>query len=225
LGPVLRTDTQDLVRGSRQDHVIRRVVGPHVLDLGCSGGAFSSADRYWLHGYLRFLFPDTTWGLELDPDNVDRMRATGYTNIYQGDAQDFQLDQVFDTVVAGEIIEHVERPGDLLRAAASHLKPSGRIIVTTPNPFAASYFSYALFRYPKTCANPEHVAWFCPTTMTQLAQRVGLKVDEWLLVPSYRLDLGGSTLYRLGAVAFRLFGWLLPMRLRHNHLLFVLSSP
>jgi SAM-dependent methyltransferase len=209
---------------SRVEAVLRNIQGPDVLDIGCSGQAefrssFESPD--WLHGRLKEAFPDV-WGLEYDPDNVQALHEAGYTNVVQGDAQSFVLDRRFDTIVAGELIEHVERPGDLLSRAAEHLKPGGRVVITTPYAFSFLFVVYAWLRYPKTCSNPEHVTWFCPATLTELARRADLVVDRFELVEDYRADLP-SPWYRAFLRVYRLVRRLIPMRMRANHMLFVLA--
>lgn len=40
----------------------------------------------------------------------------------------------FDTILALAVIEHLPAPQSFLERLASHLKPDGRIVVTTPNP-------------------------------------------------------------------------------------------
>lgn len=40
----------------------------------------------------------------------------------------------FDAVIAGEVLEHVERPIDLLRALGSVLHEGGKLVLSTPNP-------------------------------------------------------------------------------------------
>jgi 2-polyprenyl-3-methyl-5-hydroxy-6-metoxy-1,4-benzoquinol methylase len=41
----------------------------------------------------------------------------------------------FDTIVAGEIIEHLENPTKFLRACRRVIKHDGRLLITTPNPY------------------------------------------------------------------------------------------
>ena len=38
---------------------------------------------------------------------------------------------------------------------------------------------YAWLRYPRTSSNPEHMMWFCPATLSVLAESVGLQVTMW----------------------------------------------
>ena len=50
-------------------------------------------------------------------------------------AESSSLDgQIFDTVICGEFIEHVEEPYRLLRRLRTLLAPEGRLILSTPNP-------------------------------------------------------------------------------------------
>jgi len=39
----------------------------------------------------------------------------------------------YDTIIAGEIIEHLARPFEFLEECHRMLKPKGRLIITTPN--------------------------------------------------------------------------------------------
>jgi 2-polyprenyl-3-methyl-5-hydroxy-6-metoxy-1,4-benzoquinol methylase len=209
---------------SRIDEVLLRVQGPDVLDIGCSGQAdrrSPTGSAWWLHGRLLEEHPDAV-GLEYSAPNVATLTAEGVPNVVQGDAQDFAFDRTFDTIVAGEIIEHLERPGDFLTCAARHLKPGGRIVLTTPYAFHVGYVIYAWLKYPKTVSNPEHTMWLCPETMHILAHRSGLRVQEWRLVDSIRSDLPSRT-SRISSRLFRLLGPLLPQRLRANTMVFVLS--
>ena len=193
------------------------VEGPDVLDVGCAGGAVAPESPEWLHGRLRTDFP-TIVGIDLSADRIEEMRALGFTSVHCADAQDFQLERSFDTVVAGELIEHLSAPAAFLGRAANHLKPGGRIVLTTPYPFSAHHVLYALLKYPRTCSNSEHAMWFCPSTLPVLAARVGLKVTHWELLEDYPGGAGLKT--KVFTVLVRP---LLPRRLRCNAMLFVLT--
>ena len=49
------------------------------------------------------------------------------------------LNQKFDTIIAGEIIEHVDNPKQLVGFLYKHLNKKGRIILTTPNATGLQY--------------------------------------------------------------------------------------
>jgi SAM-dependent methyltransferase len=132
-----------------------------------------------------------------------------------------ELPQRFDSVVAGELIEHLENPELFLKRYAAHLKPDGRIVLTTPYPFCLPNFTYALLRFPRTCTNPEHVMWFCPSTLHALSKRAGLDVRHWEVIEDYYP--GGPLAYRILVRLISTLRSVLPRRLRCNSILFVLS--
>jgi 2-polyprenyl-3-methyl-5-hydroxy-6-metoxy-1,4-benzoquinol methylase len=219
LGGTLLAIARQMSYRSRADEIVRRTRGPMVLDIGCTGGPGALAklgDPHWLHGRLRERFPDVH-GLDQYLEGIEAMRSAGMSNLHVADAQDFEFPQRFDTVVAGEVIEHLDNPGAFLRCAARHLKPGGRVIVTTPYAFALHHVLYATMKFPKTCPNAEHTLWLCPRTFRELVARTPLRVDELILVEDY---------LKTGSLSYDLFGKavrVMPRRLRGNRMLAVLS--
>ena len=200
----------------RAEMIVRHVKGPDVLDVGCTGHVPDVQNPYWVHGHLRKAFP-SVWGIDKEADNVRRLRALGYSNVRVADAQSFDLEKRFDTIVAGELIEHLENPGAFLVTASEHLKPDGRIVLTTPYPFGLAHLLYAWFKFPRTCSNPQHTLWLCPTTLQSLAARAGLKVVHWQLLFAFQPSL--SRRYDLLMRALRF----LPTRVKANAMLFLLA--
>jgi len=207
---------------ARVDSTIKWIQGPSVLDIGCTGHVLDTSSPHWLHGRLRKEFP-LVIGIDTSAENVALLRKDGYEHVFLQSAESFQLDQQFDTIVAGELIEHLSNPGLFLTRSRDHLKPGGRIVLTTPNPFSLLFVSYALLKYPKTCENLQHTCWFCPQTIKELVERCGLKIDHFELFDDYP---AGSSSWR-----FRLFvllrssvGFLLPNVLAKNRMLLVLSA-
>jgi len=205
----------------RADTIIGWIRGPNVLDVGCAGHVPEPGNPYWVHGRLREKFPDVA-GLDLSEKNIEFLRQRGFGNLLVGSAETFSLERKFNTVFSGELIEHLANPGEFLTRAREHLVPGGRIVLTTPYPFALMYQVYAFINYPRTCQNLEHTCWFCPQTMTVLAERLGLKVVHWELIEDYRLDVP-SWKYRTFVQFVRLFHWFIPKRVRNNRMLFVLE--
>jgi 2-polyprenyl-3-methyl-5-hydroxy-6-metoxy-1,4-benzoquinol methylase len=162
------------------------VRGPSVLDIGCAGQAddqrsweIEVRSAEWVHGRLRQQFPQV-FGIDITEERPALLRERGFDQLYKQSAESFELPQRFDTIVAGEVIEHVASPGLFLERARAHLLPGGRIVLTTPNTFSAIAIMYALLKYPRTCSNPEHTMWFCPQTLSVLAERCGLRVLHWV---------------------------------------------
>ncbi len=209
---------------SRIELVLDATRGPSVLDIGCSGQEGRHSDlgsQWWLHGRLLERF-DIVWGVEYSAEGVKRLRDEGIKNVHQGDAHSFDLERSFDTIVAGELIEHLENPGLFLDTCRRHIKPGGRLVLTTPYAFFPLYAATAAVKFPKTCSNSEHVMWFCPTTLKGLAERCRFRVIEWSLATAFREDLASPTGRRVSR-AMNHVGRFLPARLGSNSLVIVLS--
>ena len=92
--------------------------GPSVLDVGCAGGL--EGDRpivespQWAYRYVHEAF-DEVWGIDFDAPKIDFLQRHGYPNTRAADAQTFDLGLQFDTVLAGELIEHLPKPAEFLQ--------------------------------------------------------------------------------------------------------------
>lgn len=206
----------------RVDQILRYVVGPKVLDVGCTDHVVDRDSNEWLYGKLVEKHPDLT-AIDISEENLNTLRLMGYKNLYQQSAEDFTFDEKFDTIVAGELIEHLSNPGLFLSRAFQHLKPEGRLIITTPNPFCIFFEMYAFYKYPKTCPNDEHTCWFCPSTFRTLYRRYGFKEFHFDFLNDYQLR-SESSLYQLFLILIRILRYVLPKRLRDNRLIFVLTK-
>ena len=111
-------------------------------------------------------------GVDIDEEGVEILRAQGFDARY-GDVITMDLGESFDTIVAGEIIEHLPDAGQFLRNMAKHLKPQGNLIITTPNPFYSKQ-AWKIWRYNAPQVHEEHVCWFDPITLSHLCRLSGL---------------------------------------------------
>lgn len=178
----MRTRTSD-----RLDAVVALTEGPRVLHIGCGGArkvGTNPKESRWLHGLLCEQF-DEVWGIDTNGPGIERLKDAGFSNVFHMAAEEFNIDATFDTIVAGEVIEHLTDPGSFLRHVRKHLKPGGRLVLTTPFAFSLGFMIYAWLRWPKTCSNDDHKMWFCPTTLNQLAEASGLRTSHVELSLNY----------------------------------------
>jgi SAM-dependent methyltransferase len=126
---------------------------------------------------------------------VEALESIGY-NVVHGDAQDFDLGQEFDTVVAGELIEHLSDTGSFLDSVRRHLAPDATFMLTTPNPWIFQRFRQALLT-KEVHSNEEHTCWFDEWTLQQVLRRHGFETDEvrYVRPPIWGIS---QTLYDLG---------------------------
>lgn len=111
--------------------------------------------------------------------------ASGYGEEIEADAMDLEnalRDRRFDNVVAGEFIEHVERPYDFLRSLTPLLATSGRLILSTPNPvaFPTLWFEWVLSR--RFYYTDQHTFYFPPRWVVRLLERSGFQIAKVLPV-------------------------------------------
>lgn len=206
--------------GFRTTEILRFVTGPDVLDVGCTGHSIAPTSTGWLHGALRNRFRVT--GVDISAENIAALEALGFQDLHVQSAESFQFNKKFDTIVAGEVIEHLSNPAQFLQRARDHLKPSGRIVLSTPHPFCLMYVLYAGHHFPKTCENSQHTFWFCLSTLRELASRADLEVTHWCLADDYSKSVR-SMKYRAYWAAIRTVGVLLPEWLRKTTLVAVLE--
>ena len=124
--------TGDVLR-RRIDWMASKARGPSVLDVGCSEGI--------LEVLLARRGLDVT-GVDVNPDVIDFARelldkepedVRARARLVCGDFINARpVTGLFDTVVLGEILEHLHEPAVLLERGLEYLRPGGRVIVTTP---------------------------------------------------------------------------------------------
>ena len=154
----------DLVRGRR------------VLDVGCvSHFADAANDPRWLHKHLRSAAAECL-GLDILADDVAALRARGVNAV----VCDFTRETPggrYEVVVIGDVIEHVDRPGDLLRNARDSLSEGGRVVVMSPNP----YYLHRAWRFltGKFADSVDHVIFLYPAGLAEMAERNGLRLDRY----------------------------------------------
>ncbi len=113
------------------DGSLKIYMGP-VGDLLSGWGSGTVLDMPSGSGWLAGLLPE---GAEIDGIDLYAAKPEGYREFAAADLDEGVPAHLgrYDAIVSCEGIEHVGNPLKLLKSAAAHLNPGGRIIVTTPN--------------------------------------------------------------------------------------------
>lgn len=159
----------------REKIIVDLVKGKRVLDVGSVG----QSDEYCMWDLI---VENSSYvkGVDL-PESVQVLKekfevaSTGYSHskderIVYGNMELLDLKEVFDVVVAGDVIEHVSNQGLFLDNIKRHLVEKGKLVITTPN---AKWLTVMLK------PNVTHTLWHDIHTLRTLLGRHGFVIDFW----------------------------------------------
>ncbi|MGE0743465.1 MAG: class I SAM-dependent methyltransferase [Hyphomonadaceae bacterium] len=170
---------------ARMDMILNFVRGQDVLDIGAGEHDVSFySEQSWEHGRIARVAKRAV-AIEINPTLCEHYNAKGFDFRCVDATSDADLGERFDRIFIGDVIEHVNDPVALLKFASRHLKPDGRILVTTPNPFAPRFRRHRRQRATRyVMANLEHTRWVSISNMHELALRAGVAMTalNWPLL-------------------------------------------
>ncbi len=117
--------------------------------------------------------------------DLQQAPAPGYDEVLVGDAcaLDGPLgDRQFDCVVAGELIEHLERPYDFLRDVRRRIGPGGRLVLSTPNPVSFPVVLVEWRRSPRFFYAEDHTFLSSPRWVVRMLEGAGYRVLDVIAV-------------------------------------------
>ncbi len=166
---------KDRILETLQPHI----QGKSVLDVGCVEHSTDNIDkvRIWVHGFLK-QHAARLLGIDILEQDIQELKKRGY-DVEVQNAESFQVDDRFEVVFAGELIEHLSNPGAFLDRCREALAADGRLLLTTPNAFALSRLLRSLLGlHNDPPANEEHTAWYSPKVLATLLARHGFEIER-----------------------------------------------
>jgi 2-polyprenyl-3-methyl-5-hydroxy-6-metoxy-1,4-benzoquinol methylase len=142
-----------------------------ILDLGCSGGLLARRMRAAGH-YV------------VGVDSIEVPGVQEFTDeFYIADLNREIPEAVgagFDVVIAGDVIEHLAKPADALRAMSAVLRPGGQLLLSVPN-FGHWYprlrIAVGAFGYDRRgILDDTHLRFFTRSTLRRLVRTAGFDV-------------------------------------------------
>lgn len=177
----------------RVDFIKSACEGKKVLHLGCTNYPYTEQaikDEMLLHFELEKTAREL-YGFDFDQKGLDILREKGGVNLFQTDLEhleDVALDETFDVIIAGEMIEHLSNPGLFLQGIKRFMNDKTDLIITTINAYCALRFLiYGLRGKGGTNepVHPDHVAYYSYKTLSLILERENLNVKKF-----YFYDIG-----------------------------------
>jgi SAM-dependent methyltransferase len=155
-----------------------------ILELGCGHGLI-----------LQSLRDCDAIGVEIDESEAAMAQASGF-DVRVGHAGHYDAGRKFDVVIASEVIEHMLDPQSLLENAARHLRPGGKLLLTTPNGYGyyelserhlnAKYLIRSNNLLRRLLGKPpykrgdsfDHCQWFTMGRLLRMTRRAGFSLIE-----------------------------------------------
>ena len=138
---------------------------------------------------LHFDLQKTTselYGFDFDQPGLDILAKNGSADLYRADLEkldEVPLNETFDIIVAGEMIEHLNNPGLFLTGIQRFMTPETRLILTTINAYCGMRFLWYGLRGKRgkqEPVHPDHVAYYSYSTLSLMVKRHGLTVDSFM---------------------------------------------
>src|SRR5437773_3236648 len=116
-----------------------------VLHLGCTNWPYtweSIEAGSLLHIELEKTASEL-YGFDFDQPGLDILAEAGGKNLFRADLENLDevpLDETFDVIIAGEMIEHLSNPGLFLKGIQRFMTPATNLIITTINAYSGMRF-------------------------------------------------------------------------------------
>ncbi len=162
-------------------------VDKKVLHLGCTDYPFTREmikNKMLLHFELKKAAREL-YGFDFDKDGINILSAAGEKNLYHINLEkleEVELNETFDVIIAGEMIEHLSNPGLFLRGIQRFMKPTTNLVITTINAYCGMrMLTYGLRGKggAHEPVHPDHVAYYSYSTLRVLIEREDLKVNNF----------------------------------------------
>ncbi len=171
----------------RVEFIKRACAGKKVLHLGCTNWPYTqdAIDKNMLLHFELAAVASSLYGFDFDQEGLDVLAASGTTDLYRADLEKLEavdLDETFDVIVAGEMIEHLNNPGLFLKGIQRFMNADTELVITTINAYSALRFAIYGLRGKQGLnepVHPDHVAYYSYKTLTLLIERAGLTVSQF----------------------------------------------
>ena len=145
-------------------------------------------DNTWLHSRLCSC-TRRCLGIDNNCDGIEYLASKlGYTDVICADIINSDIPEIinnkWDYLIMGEILEHVDDPCSFLRAIRNkYSKNINSIIISVPNALSWQNITHTFSH--EECINSDHRYWFTPYTLAKVITLAGMEVAEFFFCQPY----------------------------------------
>jgi len=171
----------------RVDFLKKISEGKKVLHLGCTNAPYTQeAIESGTHLHFDLLnIAKELWGCDADQGGLDYLSQRGIGNLFQADLEkldEVKIEEKFDVIIAGEMIEHLSNPGLFLQGIKRFMREDTNLVITTVNAYCGMRFFYYGLRGRGgrlEPVHPDHVYYFSYSTLNHLIEREKFKATNF----------------------------------------------
>ena len=168
----------------RKNELLKLAKNKNVLHLGCIHHAdyqLSIESNTWLHKDLDKVSKKLV-GLDYLKKETEEIHEKYGYEIYFADVmklENVDIQETFDLIICGELINHIENPGLMLKGLRRFMNRESLLIITTPNQYSLHrMIKIFLGKEDAQWIHPEVVAWHSFGTLRHLTERCSFFVER-----------------------------------------------
>ncbi len=120
-------------------------------------------------------------GVDISKGGLKFLEDVGVSRLYHGNLETLDeisglKGEVFDVILAAEVLEHLNNPGLFLQSVKPFFGEETLMVVTTPNAYRFTGTGYRLKNME--FIHPDHVCWHSWSTLNALLSKNGYEVKE-----------------------------------------------
>jgi 2-polyprenyl-3-methyl-5-hydroxy-6-metoxy-1,4-benzoquinol methylase len=168
-------EVKKLYKGDRNNYFCQLARDKEILHVGCTDFPFTE-DRVingtLLHSQLEKVAKKII-GIDLSEESISILKSHGIYSVMVMNAEKILLEQDYDLIIAGDVIEHLSNPGLFLQQVPHLLRSDGILVISVPSAFSF-ISSLWLWISGNEHVHLDHCYYFSPKTLTQLCNRYQL---------------------------------------------------
>ena len=180
----------------RKKFVCDKILNKEIMHIGCTGGLLDEVSiKEYPKSFIKeedthFIFSkfaNEISGLDISEDKIlfyKQSNMPGKYYVSDITSNNFNHDKKYQSVVFGEVIEHLDNVGQSLKNIEKILSKDGELIITTVNAFDIKIILKMFFNYESV--HNEHTAYYSYSTLKRVLEMNNYYIAEFYFAENER---------------------------------------